>query len=43
MGASLAVPQGTRSHPQLSEAACHHTISAYILNTSDVALPWSLS
>jgi hypothetical protein len=25
MGSSLAVPQGTRSHPQSSEAACHPT------------------
>jgi hypothetical protein len=42
MGSSLAVPQGTRSHPQPSEAACHHTTSAHVLNTSDVVLPSSL-
>ena len=42
MGSSLAVPQGTRSHPQPREAACHHTTFAHILNTSDVVLPGSL-
>jgi len=42
IGSSLAVPQGTRSHPQPREAACYHITSAYVLNTSDVALPWSL-
>src|SRR5215213_11908976 len=42
IGDSLAVPQGTRSRPQPREAACHHTTSAYILNTSDVVLPSSL-
>jgi len=27
IGSSLAVPQGTRSRPQLSEAACHHRLT----------------
>jgi hypothetical protein len=36
IGSSLAVPQRTRDRPQPSEAACHHSSSAHILNTSQV-------